>query len=1185
MSLDREKRPCGKLLSYLNGYNGIFLIIYVFCILFIHNFVTWEGGPWRALALRGVVILAALLLVCPFVMGKIRRVKVPVKGESMTGKKKVLWLTAFFLLSFGVLLRWYLSYYPGAFSTDAVYQYKQALSGRYNDWKPILQTLITFTLPIKLTGRADAIVLFQIIEYSCVLAYMAYVILKYSNKWFAIVSLAYILINPITGNLVVCPWKDVTFAIFAVWLMTFGLQIHMTDGKWLDSKRNIFFLSIVLIVTTIVRHNGFLFTLPFLAAVLIRMERRKRIYILLLFAAGYGLIRGPLYAGLEVEEQWDHKTRVLGVPMAILGNVAKESPDLLDETTRKFVYEVAPKEMWENVYDGGSFNLIKWQADQTVIEETGAVRVLQMAAGTLLRAPGPALKGFFELTDMVYTISNNLDWYIAAQVDENDIGTEYRQFCDRFVLENYTELSRNSILKYIFWYIGVINLLIIASALSKYSFRVKEDRKRLLFALPVLCYNFGTMLLLSGNTFRYFYFCFPVCPIVLLILFGEKEQARKESAGDGKEAVIEASTEANAEADTEEAFGEEVIGATIGDFTESFRDDSVEDYTEGFTQDYEGNFAEGFVEDSREELQKDAKTDSGTDTEEGTQEDTGEETREETDKDTAEDNRHSKKQKKVRENAGRILRKLAALAGTVRSGIHGISVVYAVLLALVIVLGSKINMAQEPYFGQMTFTDLCSIALWFALIMAAGKGLLIAADKWSFGVRSLDIRKGWWFGGFLILVLLWSPYLLAYYPGILTPDSLTSLLQAKDLSLLYNHIPVAYTLAVALFARIGWWIGDANFGVFVFSLAQLFTMAGVLSYSAYWIRRKLHKPVVSWAALLFYGLNPVVAMHSITMWKDVLFSAWIVLLCLFLFDVALSGGRELKDRKGIRRLCVLLTIISFGRNNGLYVAVICLAVLLIAYKDIRKKLLVKGGEVLLAILLIQGPGYAAFGITQSGFAESVGIPLQQVSYTVIHDGELTEEDREFLENIIPIQAVRESYSPVSADNIKFNPEFNTAFFEENKAGFVKLYLKLLPGNLQSYVKSYLLSTSGFWRIKRTDWLVGEEVYENDMGIYNIDYLKEYFHLNWKENMPTVITQLKHSPVTNVGVMVWLVFFFAAAALAQKQRWKEFLILPVLGCWLTLMIATPVAAQFRYVYYYHLMLPVVCIMLFAKKEKL
>lgn len=84
-------------------------------------------------------------------------------------------------------------------------------------------------------------------------------------------------------------------------------------------------------------------------------------------------------------------------------------------------------------------------------------------------------------------------------------------------------------------------------------------------------------------------------------------------------------------------------------------------------------------------------------------------------------------------------------------------------------------------------------------------------------------------------------------------------------------------------------------------------------------------------------------------------------------------------------------------------------------------------------------------------------------------------------------------------------------------------------------------------------------------------------------MPERITAIRTSFLTNVGTMVWFVFFYIIACFKQRQSWKAYLALPLVGCWLTIMAATPVWAQFRYVYYYHLMLPVIAVMFVAKRE--
>ncbi len=93
----------------------------------------------------------------------------------------------------------------------------------------------------------------------------------------------------------------------------------------------------------------------------------------------------------------------------------------------------------------------------------------------------------------------------------------------------------------------------------------------------------------------------------------------------------------------------------------------------------------------------------------------------------------------------------------------------------------------------------------------------------------------------------------------------------------------------------------------------------------------------------------------------------------------------------------------------------------------------QNGGMILCILLVQGPGYQTLGIDQAGFVESVGIPIQQVSYTVVRDVALEEIEEDFLEKILPIRTIEDNYSPVLADTIKFHPEFDTSFFEAHKA--------------------------------------------------------------------------------------------------------------------------------------------------------
>ena len=66
----------------------------------------------------------------------------------------------------------------------------------------------------------------------------------------------------------------------------------------------------------------------------------------------------------------------------------------------------------------------------------------------------------------------------------------------------------------------MINLAVIVSVLGKYN--RKNECKRVFLCIPILIYDFGTMFLLSGSDFRFFYLNFSICPIIMIILYGRR---------------------------------------------------------------------------------------------------------------------------------------------------------------------------------------------------------------------------------------------------------------------------------------------------------------------------------------------------------------------------------------------------------------------------------------------------------------------------------------------------------------------------------------------------------------------------------------------------------------------------------------------------------------------------------------
>lgn len=509
------------------------MIFYSFTIVSIHIFLSISGdikkGPFTIIL---SIVLALSFYICPKLYKRIKSIEIIIYNKNIDLKRKIFWVITFFMISFAILFVWYLAYAPGAFSPDSINQIGQVMSGEYSDHHPVLQTLFAFGLPIKITGKVEAIVIFQIIEFSGVLTYLAYTFFEYVNSKFAIFSLLYILLNPMGARILLHPWKDVSFAATATLLMIFGLRIYLTNGKWINHKGRILVITLALIGTTFFRHNGILFTLPFLVAVLMCIGIRKWAKIIILFIIMSIFIKGPLYNVLRVEKMNGEKIETIGALMTMLGNIAKEAPDSFDEETAEFVFSIASREAWEENYTCGSFSTMRFSETgirRDVIEQTSIFQIISMTLKSLWRAPVPALKGLFSLTDVIYAIDGDIDWesnndiYI---VDNNFGVTKKHNEWLKDILGNYRYILQKSIFKYIFWYIGIVDLIVIFSLLGTCNLCKSVDLKKILFCLPLLIYNFGTVLLISGNNVRLFYLSFPICPIIILLLFGEKMEAQ-----------------------------------------------------------------------------------------------------------------------------------------------------------------------------------------------------------------------------------------------------------------------------------------------------------------------------------------------------------------------------------------------------------------------------------------------------------------------------------------------------------------------------------------------------------------------------------------------------------------------------------------------------------------------------------
>lgn len=470
----------------------------------------------------GVIIIAYFLV--KFIMDKLRNIEFS-ENKKATKMNKLLVFVATVIVVILVMMIWLLAYFPGSFSPDSIRQYGQAIGGTYDDWHPVWHTLVFFTFPLKLFGTPASIIIMQIVYFSLILGYMSMTIFQLVSLKASILSIAYIILNPYTCYILLYPWKDVGFAMGVLLCSVFSVRliykIESTEKLW-----KIILFGFGIASVTIFRHNAILFTAPLLLVLFINVDRKTCVKTFLFSVIFLFVIKVPIYQALGVEKAGKRVVEVTGLPLTVIGNVVKETPDKMDEELSGFVYSIASPEEWQEYYKCGEFNRIKWTGvDTSAVEEQGYIGMIKLMIKCFKLSPQASFRAFFALTDMVYGFDTGLEGNIGAYIEDNPYGIEYSDLrnvrCMEYV-SNYSEFIDNSIFKYLRTY-GICLFVLLVVFLSKLDFKSWVSWKKVLMIAPIYVYDFGTMLLLTGADSRFFFVTFLVTPLLIVYALCNKK--------------------------------------------------------------------------------------------------------------------------------------------------------------------------------------------------------------------------------------------------------------------------------------------------------------------------------------------------------------------------------------------------------------------------------------------------------------------------------------------------------------------------------------------------------------------------------------------------------------------------------------------------------------------------------------
>lgn len=483
----------------------------------------------RGYSSAAIVTVCALAVIplCVFSVWLFGRMEIAVVLRDSGNRAGIAVFITVFLITLSIMLTWVFGLWPGSFSPDSIEQYTQSLTGEYNDWHPVLHTWLFFSVPMMFSDSPAVIIIFQLVWFALSCAYLYYVL--YTSgcpKGFMLVSWIYIVANPNTAQIMLYPWKDSAFTILSLVTFSHLIRIYESDGKWLHKWYNIVVFSLFLFLTNGVRHNAILLIAPILLVLLIFIKnaRNQVAAAAAVFIVATLILKLPIYSFADVGSPKHRTTEIMGLPMTIISDVYMEDREALSDEATEFLSSLASEENWEKYHSFGNFNSLKW-SDGTIydkIDEEGALSIIGYALDAAENSPEVAKKSFFQLTKMVWSFDGGNGWTIGYGITANEqgISAEYNKDAVE-KLNEYRSFANSYLLKYVFNYIGVIILVLLFVAVARLG---KSGLGRFFAVMPIMVYNFGTMLLLTGHDFRFFHLNFViVVPLLYIMLTKRKE--------------------------------------------------------------------------------------------------------------------------------------------------------------------------------------------------------------------------------------------------------------------------------------------------------------------------------------------------------------------------------------------------------------------------------------------------------------------------------------------------------------------------------------------------------------------------------------------------------------------------------------------------------------------------------------
>lgn len=446
------------------------------------------------------------------------------------------------------------------------------------------------------------------------------------------------------------------------------------------------------------------------------------------------------------------------------------------------------------------------------------------------------------------------------------------------------------------------------------------------------------------------------------------------------------------------------------------------------------------------------------------------------------------------------------------------------------------------------------------------------------------------------ILIVWGIYILAFYPIVLSPDPAFQIRQYYNVPTKYinwviqrdpnvfmtAHHPVLQTFLLGWCIDLGRYLINDNFGLFIYTIGQTLIYASILAYTCtFALKNGVSKRYVCLLNLM-YLVVPMYAFYSISAVKDTLYTAFMILFVLFVFDIIKNKRDVLISKRSMIYFFIVMLLMSLFRHNGAYIVVMTIPFIFAFSKINRKRIFTSFALFMICIYSFNNILVPALGISDGSVREMLSVPFQQTArYVKYHSDELSKKDIEVIDFILEYETLVERYKPEIADPVK--NEYNKYTTNKDLVEYFKVWFKGLIKHPETYIDATLNNTYGYIYPNDHNWYIYSTF---DTRVTKNKLVKYHFNdLVGLRNFLTVYANIfPYVPIigllSSIGANTWWLLILTAYLLTNKKRKYLIPLVPLYGS-LIFCIISPVNTYFRYTMPYVFILPILTVLLLGE----